>query len=54
MGDSDDDGFKTIRNVWIILNTMLVSYALFLLCYRKIFKQKDPLSLVINNLFNLN
>ena len=45
MGDSDDD-FKTIRNVWVILNSLLIFYALVLFCYRKIFKNKDSLSLV--------
>ena len=53
MSDNDDDGLDTVRNIWIILNLVLVFYALILFCYGRIFKHKDSLSLVIYKLFNI-
>ena len=50
MGDKDnDDDLDSVKNVWIILNIVLVVYALILFIYGKYFKQKDSLSLVIHN-----
>ena len=47
--ENDDDNLDTVKNVWIILNIVLVVYALILFCYGKYFKHKDSLSLVIHN-----
>lgn len=46
MSENNDDGLDKIRNLWLILNSVLVFYALILFCYGKIFKNKDSLSLV--------
>ena len=47
--ENNDDNLDTVKNVWIILNIVLVVYALILFCYGKYFKHKDSLSLVIYN-----
>ncbi len=50
MGDKDnDDDLDSVKNVWIILNIVLVVYALILFIYGKFFKHKDSLSLVIHS-----
>ena len=43
------EDLETVKKVWIILNAVLVFYALILFCYGKYFKQKDSLSYVIHN-----
>ena len=48
---SDENDLDTVRNVWIILNVVLIFYALILFCYGKYFKHKDSLSLVIYIIF---
>ena len=53
MGDDNND-LDTVRNIWIILNAVLVFYALILFCYGKYFKHKDSLSYVIHILFIFN
>ena len=47
MSDDLDD----VKNLWIILNSILVLYAILLFIYGKYFKHKDSLSLVINLIF---
>ena len=44
---SDDLG--DVKNLWIILNSLLVLYAIILFIYGKYFRHKDSLSLVIHN-----
>ena len=46
--ETNEDGLDTVKNVWIILNVVLVVYALILFCYGKYFKNKDSLSYVIH------
>ena len=40
------EDLKSVRNVWIILNGILLLYALILFCYGKYFKNKDSLAYV--------
>ena len=47
MSDDLDD----VKNLWIILNSILVLYAILLFIYGKYFKHIDSLSLVINLIF---
>ena len=47
MSDDLDD----VKNLWIILNSILVLYAILLFIYGKYFKHKDSLSLVIHIIF---
>ena len=47
----EEINLDTVRNVWIILNIVLIFYALILFCYGKYFKHKDSLSLVIHIIF---
>ena len=49
MAESSDENLDTVRNVWLILNVILIVYALILFCYGKYFKHKDSLSYVIHN-----
>ena len=49
MAELNDDDLDTVRNVWLILNSILILYALILFCYGKYFKRKDSLSYVIHN-----
>ena len=52
MGDEENNvDLEDVRNVWIILNIVLIFYALILFCYAKYFKHKDSLSLVIHIIF---
>ena len=52
MGDEGNNvDLEDVRNVWIILNIVLIFYALILFCYAKYFKHKDSLSLVIHIIF---
>ena len=44
---SDDLG--DVKNLWIILNSLLVLYAIILFIYGKYCRHKDYLSLVIHN-----
>ena len=55
MSENNDktDNLDTVKNVWIILNSILVVYALILFCYGKYFRHKDSLSYVIHNLYNI-
>jgi hypothetical protein len=48
MSDDLDD----VKNLWIILNAVLVVYAIGLFIYGKYFRHKDSLSLVIHIFFN--
>ena len=47
------DELEPIKKVWIILNAVLVFYALILFFYGKFFKQKDSLSYVIHIIYNI-
>ena len=47
------DELKPIMKVWIILNAVLVFYALILFFYGKFIKQKDSLSYVIHIIYNI-
>jgi hypothetical protein len=42
------DDLDGVKNLWIILNSILVVYAIALFIYGKYCKHKDSLSLVIN------
>ena len=54
MSESDlKDELEPVRKVWIILNAVLVFYALILFFYGKFFKQKDSLSYVIHIIYNI-
>jgi hypothetical protein len=44
------DDLDSVKNLWIILNAILVVYAIALFIYGKYFRHKDSLSLVINNI----
>ena len=44
------DELDSVKNLWIILNAILVAYAISLFIYGKYFRHKDSLSLVINNI----
>ena len=44
------DDLDGIKNLWIILNSILVLYAIILLIYGKYFRNKDSLSIVTHNL----
>ena len=43
------DDLDGIKNLWIILNSILVLYAIILLIYGKYFRNKDSLSIVTHN-----
>ena len=43
-----EPSLEDVRNVWLILNSILILYALILFCYGKYFKRKDSLSYVIH------
>ena len=45
------DDLDGVKNLWIILNSILVLYAIILFIYGKYFKHKDTLSYVIHILF---
>ena len=45
------DDLDEVKNLWIILNSILVLYAIILFIYGKYFKHKDTLSYVIYILF---
>ena len=54
MSENDQkDELEPVRKVWIILNAVLVFYALILFFYGKFFKQKDSLSYVIHIIYNI-
>ena len=54
MSENDPkDELEPVRKVWIILNAVLVFYALILFLYGKFFKQKDSLSYVIHIIYNI-
>ena len=45
MSDDLDD----VKNLWIVLNSILVLYAIILFIYGRYFKHKDSLSIVIHS-----
>ena len=47
------DDLDGIKNLWIILNSILVLYAIILLIYGKYFRNKDSLSIVTHNFLNI-
>ena len=51
--ENQNNELDTIRNVWIILNAVLVFYALILFFYGKFIKQKDSLSYVNHIIYNI-
>ena len=51
---SDAENLDDVRNIWLILNGVLILYGLILFCYSKFIKNKDTLHYVIhiiNNIF---
>ena len=48
---SDDLG--DVKILWVVLNSILVLYAIILFIYGRYCRHKDSLSLVINFFFNL-
>ena len=49
MPEMSDEDLGGVKNLWIILNVILVIYAIVLFIYGKYFRHKDSLSLVIHN-----
>ena len=49
MSEMSDEDLGGVKNLWIILNVILVIYAIVLFIYGKYFRHKDSLSLVIHN-----
>ncbi len=52
-GEDPSTELDPIRKVWIILNAVLVFYALILFFYGKFIKQKDSLSYVNHIIYNI-
>ncbi len=47
------DELNSVRVLWIVLNAILIVYAIFLFVYGKYFRHKDSLSYVIYKIYNI-
>ena len=47
------DELNSVKVLWIVLNAILIVYAIFLFVYGKYFRHKDSLSYVIYKIYNI-